>query len=205
MSAPPWVASPLPLPPVLPCLLLFLPPPALRAVLWARKPDRHGKRVLLRQQGEWRRLRRLHLPHRTSRRTGRASTDRITRWRWSPWRLLVDSRWLHLSSSQWTWSSTLRAEGRNIPDSTEIHWCSQVHSYWFGCVTRETDWRLLEYRFERNFVRVLKRIHKVHLIRKQLRKGYMSSCGRLTKVQTTTRSDKCGLKYGPKLRKPLRK
>ena len=46
-----------------PCLLLFLPPPALRAVLWARQPDRHGKPVLLRQ-GEWRRLRRLRLPHR---------------------------------------------------------------------------------------------------------------------------------------------
>ena len=62
MSAPPWVASPLLPPPVLPCLLLFLPPPALRAVLWARQPDRHGKPVLLRQ-GEWRRLRRLRLPH----------------------------------------------------------------------------------------------------------------------------------------------
>ena len=31
---------------------------------WARQPDRHGKLVLLRQQGEWRRLRRHHLPHR---------------------------------------------------------------------------------------------------------------------------------------------
>ena len=34
-----------------------------------------------------------------SRRTGRASTDGIERWRWSLCRLLVDSRWLHLSSS----------------------------------------------------------------------------------------------------------
>ena len=51
MSASPWVASPLLLPPVLSCLLLFLPPPALRAVPWARQPDRHGKPVLLRQQG----------------------------------------------------------------------------------------------------------------------------------------------------------
>ena len=50
------------LPLVLPCLLLFLPPPVFRAVLWARQPDRHGKPVLLRQ-GEWRRLRRLRLPH----------------------------------------------------------------------------------------------------------------------------------------------
>ena len=64
MCAPPWLASPFLLPPVLPCL--FLPPPALRAVPWARQPDRHGKPVLLRQQGEWRCVRRLHLPHRKS-------------------------------------------------------------------------------------------------------------------------------------------
>ena len=68
---------------------------------------------------------------------GRVSSDRTKRWRWSPERLLVDSRWLHLSSSQWTSSSTLRAEGRNIPCSTEIHWCYKVYSYWSGCVTRE--------------------------------------------------------------------
>ena len=65
---------------------------------------------------------------RTSWRTGRASTDRINKWRWSPKRLLVDPRWLHLSSSQWTSSSTLYVEGRHIPNSTEIHWCCQVHS-----------------------------------------------------------------------------
>ena len=62
MGASPWVDSPLLLRPVLSCLL-FLPPPALRAVPWARQPDRHGKPVQLSQQGEWRRLRRLHLPH----------------------------------------------------------------------------------------------------------------------------------------------
>ena len=43
---------------------------------------------------------------RTSRRTRRVSTDRVKRWRWSPERLLVDPRWLHLSSSLWTSSST---------------------------------------------------------------------------------------------------
>ena len=47
-----------------PVLFRLLPP--LRAVLWARQPDRHGKPVLLRQQGEWGRLRRLHLPHKFS-------------------------------------------------------------------------------------------------------------------------------------------
>ena len=53
MSAPLESPSFLLLRPVLPCLLLFLPPPALRAVPWARQPDRHGKPVPLRQQGEW--------------------------------------------------------------------------------------------------------------------------------------------------------
>ena len=63
MCVSPWVVSPLLLPPVLPCHFLFLPPPALRAAHWARKPDRHAKPALLREQGEWRRLRRLRLPH----------------------------------------------------------------------------------------------------------------------------------------------
>ena len=38
---------------------------------------------------------------RTSRRTGRAPTDRNKRWRWSPERLLVDWRWLYQSSARW--------------------------------------------------------------------------------------------------------
>ena len=60
-----WVHfSPLLLRPVLPCLLLFLPPPALRAAHWARQPDRHAKPAQVREQGEWRLLRRLRLPHR---------------------------------------------------------------------------------------------------------------------------------------------
>ena len=58
---------------------------------------------------------------RTLRRTGRVSNDRNKRWRWCPERLLVDPRWLHLSSSHWTSSSTPCIERRNIPYSTEIH------------------------------------------------------------------------------------
>ena len=87
----------------------------------------------------------------------RVSTDRLYRWRWSPCRLLVDPGWLHLTSSQWTSSSTLRAEGRNIPNSTEIHWCYKVYSCWSGCATREEDWRLLECRFKQTFVSFLEK------------------------------------------------
>ena len=45
----------------LPVFLRLLPPQ--RAALRARQPDRHGKPVPLRQQGEWGRLRRLHFLH----------------------------------------------------------------------------------------------------------------------------------------------
>ena len=75
---------------------------------------------------------------------GVSSSDRINRWRWSPCRLLVDSRWLHLSSSQWTSSSTLCAEGRNIPYPTEMHWYNQVYLHWSGRHARETCRWLLE-------------------------------------------------------------
>ena len=70
---------------------------------------------------------------RTSRRTGRVSTDRIQRWRWSPEWLLVNPKWLHLSSSQWTSSSTLCAERKNIPYSTAVHWCAKDYEHKSGC------------------------------------------------------------------------
>ena len=75
---------------------------------------------------------------RTSRRIGRVSTGGIYRWRWSPCRLPVDSRWLHLSSSQWISSSTLCAKRRNIPYSTEIYGCHKVYSRCSGRHARET-------------------------------------------------------------------
>ena len=47
---------------------------------------------------------------------GEPQPTEIRRWRWSPCRLLVDSRWLHLSSSQWTSSSpTLHAIEETFP------------------------------------------------------------------------------------------
>ena len=90
----------------------------------------------------------------TQSKAGTYSEEWRSQWRWSPCRLLFDSRWLRLSSSC--------AEGRNIPYSTEIHWCYKVHSYWSGCVTRKEDWRFLECRFKRTFVRFLERIHEIH-------------------------------------------
>ena len=65
---------------------------------------------------------------RTSRRIGRVSTNRIYRWRWSPCRLLVDPSWLHLSSSQWTSSSTPCAERWILPYPTGIQCVTVCHS-----------------------------------------------------------------------------
>ena len=107
------------------------------------KNQRYSQWQMVQQKRKRRRIPRSHskagtnrkerrFQERTSRRTGRVSTDRIRRWRWSPCRLLVDPAWFDLSSSQWISSSTLRAEGRNIPCSNEIHWCNKVHSYWSG-------------------------------------------------------------------------
>ena len=101
---------------------------------------------------------------RTSRRTGRSSTDSMKRWRWSRERVLVYSKWLHLSSSQWTASSCLRAERRNIPDSFEIHWRDQSNKYDLGCFAGPPHERLLEYRKKQRPIRFVNWIHKIQFI-----------------------------------------
>ena len=111
---------------------------------------------------------------RTSRRTGRVSTDRNRRWCWSSERLLVDPRWLHWSSSHWTSSSTLCAERRNIPCSTEIHRRDQSYTYEFGCQAREAHRWLLEYRWVSRPVWSLDRFHTIYSIgRKNSRRIYV--------------------------------
>ena len=92
-------------------------------------PRTHSKAGTNRR--EWR------CQRRTSRRIGRVSTDRNERWHRSPKRLLIHFRWLHLSSSSRTLSSTPCAARRNIHHSTEIHWCNQVHSYKSECGARK--------------------------------------------------------------------
>ena len=91
---------------------------------------------------------------RTSRQLGEFSTDRNKRWRWSPKSLQVN-----LSSSDRTSSSTLRAERRNIPYSTERHWRDQDCSHKSGCDAKKPYWRFLECRRGSKFVRFMDRIH----------------------------------------------
>ena len=52
---------------------------------------------------------------RTSRKLREVSTNRNTRWRWSPQWLLVNQRWLHISSSQWTSTWMTRTSGGFFP------------------------------------------------------------------------------------------
>ena len=67
--------------------------------------------------------------------SGEVSTDRNKRWRWSPCRLLVDTRWLHLSSSQWTSSSSPCAERRNTSffDWNTLMWPGLLTQIWMCC------------------------------------------------------------------------
>ena len=57
---------------------------------------------------------------------------------WSPPRLLVDWRRLHLSSSCWTSSASSRAQRRIIPNVTEVYWRGRISA---------KRWRKLERRF----------------------------------------------------------
>ena len=132
---------------------------------------------------EWR------FQQRTSWWTRSLSTDRIHRWRGSPCRLLVNPRWLHLSSSHWTSSSTLRAEGRNIPYSTEIHWCYEVYSFRSGCATRkqiDDYWNVF---LNKSLSDSCKDFTKFTIFKEKPWKGYMWSVERLTKIQTTLRPE----------------
>ena len=134
---------------------------------------------------------RVKIPERTSRWIGRASTGRINRWRWSPCALLVDPRCFHLSSSQWTSSSTLRAAGRNIPCSTEVHCCKKKSGLTIAGI--------------QTLVRFVARIHEVHSIeRKASKKDICGPGGDWQKFKRLPDQITCGQKDGRKLVLPLR-
>ena len=69
---------------------------------------------------------------RTSRWTRRVSTDRIQQMTLTPEVILVDSRWLHLSSSQWTSSSTRVPKEETFP--IPLKYIEITRSYLHKCV-----------------------------------------------------------------------
>ena len=115
--------------------------------------------------------------------------DRTHRWRWSPCRFVVDPRWLHLSSSLWTSSSTLRAEGRNTLYSTEINWCYKVCSYWSGRHARNVVTKT-GMSIGATFCWILgEETQSSPYWKEKSPKGYMWFGERLPEFQTTTRPD----------------
>ena len=101
----------------------------------------------------------------SSRRIGRVSTNRhVNWWQWSQKRFL-DDRWkLLLSSSRRTQSWTPRAEERDIPNTTAIHWHDQENTYDLGCVARKPDRWLLELSLWSKFIGPMDQCHAVHKI-----------------------------------------
>ena len=127
-------------------------------------------------------------PLSTSRKLGEVSTVRNKRWRWRTKRFLVYPRWLHLSSSQRTSGPALRAERRNIPNSTELHWRNQDDAHKFGCVARKPYRWLLECRCgSRDVSDSWTGFTKFTLLNEKPPKGWHLVRERLTKIQATAR------------------
>ena len=101
---------------------------------------------------------------RFSRRRGRVSTCRTTRWIGSSKRCLFYARRSRLPSSHSTESSTFCANRSKIPYSTEMYWCHKVNIFRFGHRTRKTNWWLLQRWRKPKFVGFVDRFHEVYSI-----------------------------------------
>ena len=107
----------------------------------------------------------------------------IAGWRRGKIWFLVKFRELHLPSSRWTQSQTVRAERRIIPNSITIYWRGQNYKYDLRCDAWAPHWRL-ECRRGPRSIRYIDGFHTVHHIGwKTSRRVY------LTKNQTTSRPD----------------
>ena len=113
----------------------------------------------------------------------------IAGWWWSKKWFLVPFRELHLPSSRWSESKTVRADWRIIPDSTTIHWRDQSNKYDLGCDAWAPHRRLLEYPRKPRLIRFVDQIHTIHHVGWKPPDGYTWSGERLTKTQTTSRPD----------------
>ena len=133
---------------------------------------------------------------RISRRIGKSLNRQNLRMTLKP---VPTSRWLHLSSSQWTPSSTPCAERRNISYSTEIHWCDPIHVHRFGRHARKAYWRLLEYRFKQKLDRTDGKVSQnLHYWKKNLLRDICGPGGDWQKFKRLQDQITCGLRCGPK-------
>ena len=120
---------------------------------------------------------------RTSWWTGKVSTDRNHRWRWSPCRFLVDPRGLicrhHIEPRFQLYVPKEETFRKSI-----VIYIDVTRSTYFDLDV------LQEKRLGRHFVKFLERIHKIlSLLKEKPPKGHTCSRRRLTKIQTTTRSE----------------
>ena len=103
-------------------------------------------------------------------------------------------------------SSSLRAEGRNIPYSTEIRWCDQGFFHKSGCVARKRYRWFLDLWREQEFVRFVEMFLKIHFIeRTPLQRD---TCGPGRNWQTFEQlpdQTMYGPKYGPTIGKAVQK
>ena len=130
------------------------------------------------------------------------STGKTNRWRWTPCRLLVDPRWLHLSSSHWTSSSnsTCRREEtfpfplkymdvtRSVHTDLDVMQEKRIDDYWHVdssklCQSLGEDSQ-----------------NSLHW-KKSPPEGYMWSGRRPTKIQATPRPEKVWLEAWTKIGK----
>ena len=101
--------------------------------------------------------------------------------------------------------STLYAERRNIPKSTEIHWRDQSYLYKTGRVARKTCWRLLECWRESKFIRFMENDSRISLYWKKNLPTDTSCPGEdWQRFKRLPDQIMHGQKFGPKLVEPLR-
>ena len=116
-------------------------------------------------------------------------TDERKDERWSQWWFLVDRREIHSSSPRRASNSAARAEGRNIPDFTAVHWRGQDKTYDLGRVARKAEKMIVGDWCESKFIGVMVRWRSSQYWMEEPPDGYVWSGRRLTTIQATTRPD----------------
>ena len=128
--------------------------------VWEHPPRPGSVRNEEKNKKRTRKVRRMTFSNPTSRRLN-------ARWRGS-WNWLLDHyKRIHLSSSRWTQSQTVRAERRIISYSVEVHRRHQGYKCTIGCDAGEKFRRLLERWWRKRIVRFVDRLHKIHCVERK--------------------------------------
>ena len=126
---------------------------------------------------------------RTSRRTGRSSTDRTKRWRRSHERL-----WVFKVASSIVITMNLqfnsKCRKKNIPCPTELHWRNQSYLHKSGCIARKNVFRIIGMWTRIEVYQIPGKDSRSSLYcKRNLQRENVWSGRRLTTTQTTTRRE----------------